>query len=246
MLVLSGCGQRTLLTPVDDARSQYAYFPLAIGKYRVYQVDSIVYDFGPGGSTVRDTARCWVRLEVTDTLRDNTGQLLFSIERQEKKTENAPWTTMSVGAAARNDQQAILIENNLRFLSLVFPMDQRSAWNGLLWIDPNMDIEIAGERIRPFRNWAYEVDSIDIVAHIGTFSFDSTLLITEANDINLIERRYSRARYAKNIGLVWREQWILDSQYCNRIPPPPDCESLSWEFKAEKGYMLQQTIIEFN
>jgi hypothetical protein len=100
--------------------------------------------------------------------------------------------------------------------------------------------------MRPFINWGYEVDSIDIQAFVGPFSFDSTLLVTEADDSNIIEKRFSRARYAKHVGLVWREQWILDSQYCNQFPVPADCETLPWEQKAEKGYILRQTVISFN
>jgi len=69
------------------------------------------------------------------------------------------------------------------------------------------------------------VDSMDVFAQVAPFSFDSTLLITEADDENSIEKRCSKARYAKHIGLFWRQQWILDSQYCNQIPIPTDCET---------------------
>lgn len=99
---------------------------------------------------------------------------------------------------------------------------------------------------RPFINWHYKVDSIDLPAIIGNFVFDSTLVITEADDTNIIERRFSRSWYAKNVGLVQKEQWILDSQYCNQLPTPPDCASLAWWLKAEKGYILRQVVIAFN
>lgn len=246
LICIAACDRGTQFIFPDAAADQSAYFPLAVGKYWIYQADSIVYDFAPGGSQQRDTSRCWIKLEITDTLRDNTGQLLFIFEQQNKKAENAPWMSIGTGAFTRNEQHAIRQENNLRFLSLTFPMDQRSAWNGLLWIDADTEVEIAGERIRPFTNWAFEVDSLDVAANVGTFTFDSTLQVTEADHSNLIERRFSRVRYAKNIGLVWREQWILDSQYCNKTPPAPDCATLPWDIKAEKGYILQQTILAFN
>ncbi|MDX1912829.1 MAG: hypothetical protein SFV22_15160 [Saprospiraceae bacterium] len=246
LLFIAACDRPAQLVSPIVPVDQSAYFPLSLGKYWIYQTDSIVYDFGTGGSVIRDTSRSWIKMEVTDTLRDNTGQLLFILELQEKKAANAPWQISGTGAFARNERQAIRLENNLRYLSLVFPIDQRSAWNGLLWIDSNTEIEIAGERIRPFTNWAYEADSVDVAAAVGAFLFDSTLLVTEADNTNLIEKRYSRVRYAKNVGLVWREQWILDSQYCNQTPPPPDCATLPWDMKAEKGYILQQTILAFN
>lgn len=245
-LVLVSCSKRETAPPLADAAAaQHAYFPLVPGKYIVYSVDSIVYDFVPGG-IARDSSRTFVREQVGDTLYDNTGQLVYTIERYERQRADAPWALQSVRTASRTAKQAISTENNLRFLKLVFPMDRRSEWNGNLWIDPELEIEVAGERMRLFSNWRYEVDSIDIKANIGAFSFDSVLVVTEADDSNIIEKRFSKARYAKGVGLVQREQWILDSQYCNRVPPPADCATKPWLDKAEKGYVLKQTIIEYN
>ena len=240
------CGQRETAPPVPDlAATQYAYFPLILGKYIVYAVDSVVYDFIPGG-ILRDSSRTFVREVVADTLRDNTGQLVYALERYERRSSDAPWQLQAIRTAARTKQQAIATENNLRFLKLVFPMDRRSEWNGNVWIDPDLEVEVAGERMRLFSNWRYEVDSIDVKANIGPFSFDSVLVVTEADDTNIIEKRFSKARYAKGVGLVQREQWILDSQYCNRTPPPADCTTKPWRDKAEKGYILKQTAIEYN
>lgn len=246
IVAFQACKDRETETFDSGAAQQYAYFPLQIGKYIDYQVDSVVYDFGAGGGTTLDSSTTFVRELIADTLRDQNGQLLYTIERYERDSLQAPWTLRSIGTAARTGSQAIRTENNLRFLKLIFPMDRRSEWDGNTWIDVNREIEIAGERMRPFSNWLYEVDSIDVQAQVGVFPFDSTLLITEADDNNIIERRLSRVRYAKNVGLVWREQWILDSQYCNQSIPPPDCETRPWELKAERGYILRQTVLAFN
>ncbi len=247
LLLLAACGERTIAPPRESqAEEQYAYFPLEIGKFVVYQVDSVVYDFAPGGGIARDSSRTFVREWVADTLRDLTGQLLYTVERYERSSTDQPWELRSIGTATRSADQAIRTENNLRFLKLVFLMDRRSEWDGNIWIDVNREIEIAGERMRPFTNWQYEVDTIDRPALVGQFAFDSTLIITEADDNNVIERRYSRARYAKHVGLVWREQWILDSQYCNSNPPPADCATRPWEQKAERGYILRQVVLAFN
>ncbi len=229
-----------------DPSAQYAYFPLETGRYVDYRVDSVVYDFGPGGSTVRDSFRALVREVVTDTLRDNTGQLVYRIERFERKNDTLPWKFRQNIFASRTPTQAIRTENNLRFLKLVFPFDRSSNWDGNLWIDQYREIEVAGERIQPFVNWRYEVDSLDIPAQIGTFPFDSVLVVTEVDETNAIERRLSRVKYAKHVGIVFREQWILDSQYCNQIPPPADCLTKPWREKAEKGFILRQIITNHN
>ena len=246
VLVNAGCGDRQIEAPKPQDTEHYAYFPLQIGKYVVFAVDSIVYDFASGGGILQDSSHTLVREEITDTLRDNTGQLLFQIERSERPDDSSPWVLSSITTAARTGSQAIRTENNFRFLKLIFPMDKRSEWDGNLWIDQEREIEIAGERMRPFTNWHYEVDSIDIPSQIGAFAFDSVLVVTEADDNNVIERRFSRVKYAKHVGVVWREQLILDSQYCNQSPPPVDCSTKPWAEKAEKGYILRQVVLEFN
>jgi len=246
LLFAFACNKRQTELPKPLDLDQYAYFPLQIGKYVEYQVDSVVYDFALGGGIIQKSSRTFAKEIVSDTLRGNLGELRYVIERYERADPGTPWMFKSASATSRSATQAVRTDDNWRFLKLVFPLDRRSAWDGNLWIDESREIEIAGERMRPFSNWAYEVDSIDVQASVGQFSFDSTLLVTEADDSNVIERRYSRVRYAKHIGIVWREQWILDSQYCNQTPPPGDCETRPWEQKAEKGFILRQTVLSFN
>lgn len=245
VLLALACNRQTIEPPPFDG-SQWNYFPLQLGKYVVFQVDSVVYDPAPTGGTLRDSSTTYVKELVADTLRDNTGALSYAIERYERKTIGDPWTLTNISTASRTGGQAIRTEGNFRFLKLIFPMNIRSNWNGNLWIDVDREIEIAGDRIRPFANWDYGVDSIDLHRNIGTFSFDSTLIVTEANYSTTVERRFSRSWYAKYVGLVAREQWILDSQYCGQNPQPADCQSINWEEKAEKGYILRQTVLEFN
>lgn len=244
--VIAACGKREVLPPIDldtEAAAQYAYFPLKIGQSHIYQVDSVTYDFANGGISRRATTT-FAKEVITDTLRDNTGALRYVIERYERADAALPWVLVAAETAQNTDNQIIRTENNLRFLKLIFPMDRRSEWDGNRWIDPDREIAIADERMRPFANWRYEVDSIDIKSKIGKFSFDSTLVITEVDETNVVEQRFSRAWYAKGIGLVRREQRILDSQYCNKTPAPADCATKPWTEKAERGYILTQTLME--
>lgn len=229
-----------------DAAAQYPYFPLEIGKYLEYTVDSVVYDFDLSGGTRIDSSRTWVRETVTDSLRDQQGQLVFSIERYERRSDTSAWQLRRVASAGRTATQAFRSDDNLRFLKLVFPFDRRSDWNGNLWIDPYREIQIAGERLQPFVNWHYEIDSLDVPGQIGAFAFDSLLVVTEVDETNAIERRLSRVKYAKHLGPVYQEQWILDSQYCNDNPVPSDCLSKPWVQKAEKGFILKQVLIRHN
>lgn len=228
-----------------NIQEQQQYFPLVPQQSVIYQVDSIVYDFAAGGGQLRDSFTTFIKETVGDTFSDASGVLHRRIERYKKNNINQPWLFDRNWSATLTETQAIRTEDNLRFLRLVFPMDRRSEWNGNLWINTELEVSIKGDRIRPFVNWNYEVDSIDIKRQVGEFTFDSTLVITEVDENNIIERRLSRAIYAKHVGLVFKEQWILDSQYCNQTPPPVDCETKPWLEKAERGYLYRQTVIAY-
>lgn len=244
VILMAGCGDRSIEAPAGDWAAQYEYFPLSVGQSLTYQVDSVIFDPASGG-VARDTSRTFLREMVVDTFLDATGEQTYVIERWERKSHSADWLFKNVCSATRSGRQAVRTEDNLRYMRLVFPMDERSAWNGNAAIDPAQEIQIAGETLRPFAGWVYRVDVIGVPGQAGAFSFDSTLVVTEVDEDNLVEKRFSRAVYAKGVGLVYREQWILDSQYCNLVPLPPDCATKPWVEKAEKGFIVQMKIIEF-
>jgi hypothetical protein len=243
---LFACNNRTIdESPGVDITDQQRYFSVELGKTLEYQADSIVFDPAATGGTAQLASTTWVREVVADTLRSQTGDLIWLIERYERRSDTLPWTLARIWSAQVNQQQAIRQEENLSYVRMIFPMDRRSEWNGNVFLDENMEIKVADETIRPFVNWQYEVDSIDVAGRVGEFNFDSLLIITEVDETNIIERRFSKSTYAKGVGLVSREQLILDSQYCNQSPVPADCETRPWEQKAERGYILRMKIVSY-
>jgi hypothetical protein len=232
--------------PGPDLAAAHAYFPLQTGRFIEYAVDSLLFDFAPGGGTQRDSVRVYLREQVGEPFPDAEGALRFPIERYERSQPTDAWTLKNVWSATRTAAQATRTEDNLRFLRLVFPLDRTTRWDGNRWIDESLELIVAGERIRPFGNWSYQVEALDAPGAVGAFVFDSLLTVTEADYANALERRWSEAQYAKNIGLVRREQWILDSQYCNNNPPPADCATKPWLEKAEKGFVVRQLALHWN
>ncbi len=215
-----------------------AYFPLAIGKYILYEVDSTIYD-PTGGAHVR-TSRTLMKEEIVDTLRDNTGNLLYKTERSIRAAEGLPWQVVKVFTASIQGAQAIVTEDNLRFIKMVFPLRRNNSWNGNVYFSPNLIVRVAGESLEMFKDWTYKVEEKDQPLSAGSFTFAEVATIREADSENLIELRRSKSQYAKGIGLIYRELWILDTQCIEA------CQGQTWEEKAEKGFILKQTILEHN
>ncbi len=227
-------------TTPDDYQTDpgYEYFPLEVGKYAVYEVDSTIFD--PTGDTMVFSSKTQVKEEVVDTISDNNGETLYKIERYQRQADTLPWQVSKVFTASIQDNKAILTEDNLRFIKLVFPARKNAAWNGHVHFNPSLIVTVAGESLEMFKGWAYKIEDIIEQDSVGNLAFDDVLTVREANNENLIELRRSNVKYARGIGLIYRELWILDTQCIEA------CEGQSWEEKAEKGFILKQRIIDHN
>ena len=125
-------------------------------------------------------------------------------------------------------------------IKLIFPLQEGLDFSATLFIDNNTSIIVAGETIDAFKNWNSEVQQVGVAETIGTYAFDEVTTINYADDENLIEKRFAQSKFAKGVGLVYSEEWILDTQCL------AECEGQAWEVKAEKGYILRQTLLEYN
>lgn len=227
-------------TTADDyiADAGYDYFPLEVGKYKIYEVDSTIFD--PTGDSMVILSRVLIKEEITDTLTDHNGNLLYRIERYQRKADTLAWQISKVFTASVQDNKAIVTEDNLRFIRMVFPPKERKSWNGNAHFNPTLIITVAGESLEMFKGWSYRIESQGVQDTVGTFIFDDVVTVQEADNENLIELRRAVAKYARGAGLVYRELWILDTQCIDA------CAGQYWEEKAEKGFILKQRLISYN
>ena len=214
------------------------YYPLQVGKFMEYQVDSTIFD--PNGDTTVFFSTTFVKEEIIDTLHDNNDSVLYKIEHFERAADSLPWVIKKVLTETIHDNQAIRTEDNLRFIKLTFPVKKSNTWDGNIHFDIGLIVTVAGETLEMFKGWNYLVKQVNEPAVYGNLQFDETATVEEADNENLIELRRSTATYAKDIGLVYRELWILDTQCID------DCLGKPWEEKAEKGFILKQTILKYN
>lgn len=235
LLLFLGMACKNSQTPLDIAPdTSKEYFPLSIGKYLTYTVDSVFYK----EDAPADTVRIMAREEITDTLRDNEGELYYRVERSERARNSDPWLIRQVLALKQTDTQAERIENNQRFISLTFPFRRNETWEGIGFNSDSLLITVRGEVLEIYKDWESQYDEIFVAQAFNTFIFDSTVVVFHANSNNFIERRFNKEIYAKGIGLVMKEMSILDSQLSNGERVWPD--------DAEKGFTLRQTLIDHN
>ncbi len=242
LVLLLACAKQE--TEDIDLLFAYEYFPLEIGQERVYQLDSIIFDPIPGGIGV-DTFSWQLRERIVDTLRSSSGTLRYLIERAERANDTLPWVTQAIWTASRTQTQAFRTEDNLRFVKMNFPLREGDSWDANIFIDKDLKVEIAGEQVEIFKGWESEILNLSENVELEGQNFENVLSIQIADNENLIEYRYGLEQYAADIGLIYKELWVLDTQCefcCNNDFEL--CDNLEWEQKAEAGFILRQQLLD--
>ena len=211
---------------------RYEYFPLSIGQQRNFIVDSILYD--PQGSRVQvDTTTTYIRELVVDTFRNASKALEYRIERFERRNPGNPWVLRSVLTESRTLTQAQRFENNFRLLKIIFPAKLDQQWNPLVFVDPATKVDVKGEPLELFKGWEAALVNIDQSWN----QYPNTLEVQFSDYENAIELRRGTERYATDVGLVYRELSVLNTQCLM-------CQGQAWEKKAQSGFILKMRRID--
>ncbi len=184
-LLFSGC-KKDEPTYLDLG---YAYFPTDTGRWIEYQVDTERVHQAPN-DTVHLTLSDPLREKVTENFIDPEGRHAQRMIRY-TKDQNGTWQPKDVWWQARDNVRAERSEENLRRVKLVFPPHTSTFWNTNATNTAD-DFELAYEEI-------------DVPWSMNGLSFDSTVLVVGTYQSNPILTKIYRERYAKHVGLVYRE-----------------------------------------
>jgi len=240
LLFLISCDETTESLDLDYG---YDYYPVEIGKYIIYDVDSITYD-PSGNDTSVDTTTYQAKEEIVDTILDNEGRTVYVIHYSTRNDVDEAWQLANVYTTVATSQWAERTEENLKFVKLLFPQKVEDTWDGnRYFVEENILVTVRGETLELFKNWNSAIIDKGNSTTIGTFTFDDVLTVRHADNENLIERRFVEERYARTVGLVEKTVMILDTQCGGNLS---NCIDLSWEQKAEKGFMLKMTVNNYN
>ncbi len=219
LLLFFACKKDKNVTTVDIG---YEYFPIKTGNYIIYQVDSLYYnDFT---STI-DTFQFQIKEKVAAIFEDLSQRPTQRIERYYRKNNNENWMFIRVWYTNRTATTAEKVEENLRYVKLVFPIKKNNTWNGNLFNN--------------LKEQNYTLTKVNEAWQVDDLKFDSIVYIQQIADSNLIEKKIGYEIYAKNIGMIFKKQLNLtdkDTLINYTIP---------FEERANSGFDLTYKVISF-
>ena len=210
-MIFLSCGKDVI--PADDVELGKDYYPLSVGHYVIYDVDSIIYnDF----TSTTDTFNMEFKDVVSSEFTDNEGRPSFVIDRYLRQDSTFPWVENLTYYATSTNFRLEVIENNLRFIKMIFPVKLNTSWNGNSYIPYTFNNDL-----KWFTGWLYKYEKVNETAQIGSYTYNNTVTIPQAdltegapdNPNEYSARTFSKEIYAKQIGLIYREltRWEYQS-----------------------------------
>jgi hypothetical protein len=184
-LLLAACKREDAPAPGDPG---LGYFPIDVGTWVEYQVDSVWRDDLVG---VHDSLSYHLLERIEEHYIDPAGRPAQRIVRH-VRDEAGAWVPRDVWMSTRSAQQAEKLEENERRLKLSFPLRTGRKW----------DVNILNTR----PPWEVEVEELDVARTVHGLTYDRTVALRNTVPANLITTRDLFERYAYDVGLV-EKRW---------------------------------------
>ncbi len=220
----------------EELKSAESYYPLSVGKYVVYSVDSIKYH----EVIPNDTSYFEVKEILVDTFYDNEARLNYKIERFARTSDTLDWVLVNVWSVLYTDNQLQKIENNLRFIKLVAPLKTDISWEGNIFLGGLEDIPVDEEcnNLTYLEDWDYSYKNVDQPLTLNGFEFLKTVTVIQQGDSNLIWFDYAEEIYAEDIGLIQKDFFHYYTQDLS-------CPECPWEQRVQCGYSVKMKVLEW-
>ncbi|MEZ4915655.1 MAG: hypothetical protein R2836_01570 [Chitinophagales bacterium] len=213
----------------------YNYQPNKVGYWIEYEVDSITFDNNTNPVTI-DTAHYFIREVFDTTYTDASNNEAIRVEQYRKNLESDVYQINYVGNAQFTTGNFQRNFHDLRYMALTFPVREGNDWQGNIFIDVNSS-DPYNFLNDDLYNWTYTYTEVDVAKEIGGFSLDSCVVVQQIDEANLFEMKYAQEIYARNIGMVYKEMKILNTQ----VPP----SGVPFEERAESGFILTYTLKDY-
>ena len=193
------------------------YYPLEIGKYITYNLDSLIYtNFG----TSTETHSYQVKYQVDSQFIDNMNRPAFRIFRYIRSTPTGIWLPDNSFTAVNTGTSFEFVENNMRFIKLKQPVRDNYSWKGNSFIDTYS----FNSQVKYLDDWDYIYDSVGAPLQVGSYALDKTITVNQRDEVignpddpnSYLEINYSQEKYAAGIGPVYRNFFHGEYQ-----PPVP-------------------------
>lgn len=238
---LAGCEK----TEEYQTEQLNAYCVMEPGKYITYRLDSMVFvGFGQRDTIISYQAKDVVDAQITDQSGQPAWRVIRYLRHLNSTNEN-DWKQSMAYQVKIAGRRVELLEDNLTYRKLQLPITEGYNWlgNSLLPSRP-FRARYQFSNDNDIQSWDYSYEDVGASDIINDKVYDSLITVFQAGDSvnvpvtipNAIGyRNHWVERYAKNIGLVYKEVVMWEYQPANGTTP---------SFRA--GFGIKLSILDHN
>ena len=197
------------------------YYPLLVGKYITYRVDSTIFtNFGRSTQVHSYQVKHSIEVQLTD----NLGRPAYRVFRYLRDTAGSqPWVPNGSYFITPLDQSIEVIENNLRVIKMHLPVKNGFNWKGNTYLPTD-----AYATFYTFSNddylafWDFAFTSIDEPLTVNGNSFPKVTTVTQINDVYIPDTIFvsnNQLSVPDKTVAVWAKGTATDT--ITIVPPSP-------------------------
>lgn len=212
------------------------YAPLTAGKYITYRLDSTVFT---QFDRVTEIHKYQVKHVIDAQIVDNLGRPSYRVYRYLRDSVDAtswtpaqPWIPAGSYFITPLSDQLEVIEDNLRFIKMHMPIRNGFSWKGNRYLpnDPYSPIhDFSNDNF--MEDWDYYYDGEPSTFSFRGYNYADVLSVEQVDEAFNIpvtlaasygSKSRSVERYAKNIGLIYRDFTMYEYQPDRTVPGGPN------------------------
>ncbi len=170
------------------------YYPVEIGYWIEYQVDSIIHLSNDDINLVDTSIVLYnflIREQIDSSMIDGEGDTAYIVSRYKRFSDTLPWELTAVWTSKLTKNALERVEDNRRYIRLTFPFKTDYIWNG-----------------NAYNSLSAEDYTFEDLYSAGAFSgieFDSTVTVNQNEFVSNINRINKKEIYGNNVGLIFKK-----------------------------------------
>lgn len=196
------------------------YFPITLGKYVTYDVDSIIY-IGDTTCTQLET-RTQLKYAIDDTFRDALNRFSYIMDVFSRPDDGTAWTAVRTILLTPTVIPPLVLppppnvptsnilysQDGTQYEKMVFPIQEGLSWPG------NQYVNTVNPQLLYLQNWNYTYQNLAQSYNNGYSNFSNTVTVLEDNEsVNYPQldsaltayRIYEKEVYAFDVGMIYKE-----------------------------------------
>ncbi len=226
-LVANGCDSGKMVKSVN-------YFPLRVGQTWRYDIEetsiirSVCTDNGVTTSTYE------LLVTVVDSVPNTSQGFTYRLKRSKRSKATDPWIDFETWTADLIGNKVVVNESNVSYVKMLTSMTNDLVWNGNLY---NSRQELNGKNEDDYKSTL--VNKPYVVESSGLSFGNSVSVVQNDEQSNIIYRDSRFEVYADQVGLVYKESYLLNYFANSQLP----CFA---QKRTQTGIIYKQSLREFS